>query len=331
MLRRCLCLFCMLSALFFLLGFCFLPEGRLPTLGEAVFARGNGPYVLPQFSPFPLAPVVKKEMPSGETPPPASPEKVVPPDVFEASPAVENGVLAVQNSAGYSFDRAALLASPFSLLSESPRVLLLHTHTSEAYTESDGFSYTPSDVFRTEDQAFNICRVGSAMAEILRARGITVVHDTTSHDYPSYSGCYARSLETIEKNIAESGAFDLVIDMHRDAISDESGRYLKTACEVEGKTAAQALLVIGTDAGGLPHDTWQENLALGLKIQKTLSEMHPGLMRPLHLRKERFNGHAAHGALLLEIGSCGNTMEEALYTAELVGEALADFLLSYTV
>ena len=119
----------------------------------------------------------------------------------------------------------------------------------------------------------------------------------------------------------------MMIDLHRDAIAGGDGGYLKTACEINGKTAAQALVVIGTDRGGLPHADWQTNLALGLKVQKKLCEMYPGLPRPLHLRTERFNGHVSGGALLLEIGSCGNTMEEALYTAELVGNAISALLL----
>jgi len=249
-------------------------------------------------------------------------------DTYVPEPATLGGSLQIKNSTSYTFDADALLSAPFPLQDGQPKVLILHTHTSEAYAPDEKYIYTPSDAYRTEDPAFNVCRIGRALAESLEAAGISTLHDTTSHDYPSYSGCYGRSLETIEKNLALYPTIDVVIDLHRDAISAPDGGYMKTAAEINGKTAAQALVVVGTDAGGLPHPNWQKNLSLGLKVQKTLCDMYPGLARPLHLRTERFNGHAAEGALLIEIGSNGNTMEEALYSAELVGQALSKTLLS---
>ncbi len=327
MLRKRIFFFCILCTFFYLVGL-FLP--RVPLTAEVVFASfaPPSPPSLRFFSALPLAPVREKAVPTSTASP--TPEKESTPadaEIFEAAPALVNGVYQVQNSAGYAFDADALLAAPFSLSGEKPRVLLYHTHTSEAYTESEGYTYTASDAYRTEDQSLNICRVGEALRKSLEARGIEVVHDTTSHDFPSYSGCYARSLETVEKNLALSGDFDMVIDLHRDAIAGADGRYLKTAFEMDGKMAAQALVIVGTDRGGLPHPNWQKNLSLGLKLQKKLCEMYPGLSRPLHLRTERFNGHVSERALLLEIGACGNTMEEALYTAELVGNAISALLL----
>ena len=328
MLRKRIFFFGILCIFFYLVGL-LLP--RVPFSTEVVFASHASPPSLPLFSVLPLAPVGEKTAPV-KTTAPVSTKAPAPADaaIFDAKPALINGKYQIQNSAGYAFDTDALLSLPFSVSGEKPRVLLYHTHTSEAYTESEGYTYTASDAYRTEDQSLNICRVGEALRASLEAQGIEVVHDTTSHDFPSYSGCYARSLETVENNLALSGNFDLVIDLHRDAIAGEDGRYLKTACEINGKTAAQALVVIGTDRGGLPHPNWQTNLALGLKVQKKLCEMYPELPRPLHLRTERFNGHVSDRALLLEIGSCGNTMEEALYAAELVGNAISAVLLEYT-
>ncbi len=247
---------------------------------------------------------------------------------YNAEPAAIENVLQIKNSTDYTVDIEALLNAPFPLESGGPKVLIVHTHTSEAYAQSESYSYVPSDAYRTENTDYNICRVGKQLAETLESHGISVIHDTKSHDYPSYSGCYGRSLSTIEKNLAEHPSIEVVIDLHRDAISDADGNYLKTSAEIEGKQSAQALIVVGTDAGGLPHSTWQNNLSLGLKVQKAICDMYPGLSRPLHLRTERFNGHASAGALLIEIGSNGNTMEEALYCAELVGNALSKTLLA---
>ncbi len=297
--------------------------------GESVFAATPSLSV-PDISFYSALPFVFKPSAEEEQINPAVQSPVVKQEQFktyDAEPAVMGSVLQIKNSTDYAVDTEALLASPFPLGNDGPKVLIVHTHTSEAYAQSESYAYVPSDAYRTENTEYNICRVGKKLAETLERHGISVLHDTTSHDYPSYSGCYARSLSTVEKNLAEHPSIEVVIDLHRDAISDAEGNYLKTTAEIDGKESAQALVVVGTDAGGLPHDTWENNLSLGLKVQKAICEMYPGLARPLHLRTERFNGHASKGALLIEIGSNGNTMEEALYCAELVGNALSKALL----
>ena len=86
------------------------------------------------------------------------------------------------------------------------------------------------------------------------------------------------------------------------------------------------MLVVGTDQGGLWHPNWQENLANALKLQAVLQGAYPGLCRSLDLRTERFNQHAAPGSLLVEVGTNGNTLPQAIRSAELLGEAMAQML-----
>lgn len=234
-----------------------------------------------------------------------------------------NGIY-VQNDTDYYFDIESLIAKPLNL--QNPSVLIYHTHTSEAYTPSPDYTYTQSDPYRSENPEYNVTHIGEVVASVLKNKGINVIHDKTSHDYPSYSGSYDRSLETIEKNLAENPSIQIVLDIHRDAIADSDGNYLKTYAEINGASCAQALIVVGTDRGGLTHPDWQENLSLGLRLQSVMLSKYPGLARPLHLREERFNGHSSHGALLIEIGSNGNTMEEAIKCAEYVAESIASLL-----
>lgn len=308
----------------------FLPwctSTGIPLYSEAVFAEALTFPDLTLFSALPL--VLEKPAVSSPivTPSPSAEPEQTSPSVYTHEPVTDGDTLLIKNSTNYKVDTAALLARPFPLEKGEPKVLIVHTHTSEAYTQTEDYTYTPSDAYRTEDPKDNICLVGKALADSLEKNGISCIHDTTSHDYPSYSGCYSRSLETIEKNLALCPTIEVVIDVHRDALAAPDGSYMKTAAEVNGKTMAQALVVVGTDAGGLTHPDWEKNLSLGLKLQKNLCDMYPGLARPLHLRTERFNGHASPGALLIEIGSNANTMEEALDTAALVGNALAKTLL----
>ena len=159
--------------------------------------------------------------------------------------------------------------------------------------------------------------IGSRVAEILEQQGIGVIHDTTLHDYPSYNGSYGRSRETAEKILAENPGIRLILDLHRDA-AGTVGNQLRTQAETDTGTAAQLMLVLGTN-----HDHWQENLALGEKLYVLLERDTPGIMRPISLTEQRFNQDLCPGSLLIEVGAAGNTRQEALLAAEKLAQAIA--------
>ncbi len=114
----------------------------------------------------------------------------------------------------------------------------------------------------------------------------------------------------------------MVIDIHRDAV-EQNGQAVALSATADGESCARLMLVVGTDQGGLAHPNWQENLANALKLQAVLQGEHPGLCRSIDLRTERFNQHAAPGSILVEVGSNGNTLPQALRSAKLLGESLA--------
>ena len=62
------------------------------------------------------------------------------------------------------------------------------------------------------------------------------------------------------------------------------------------------------------------------QLRTLLEREQPGVSRMIDLRTERFNQHTSPGALLLEIGSAGDTLTEALAAARLVGQAVASLL-----
>ena len=135
-------------------------------------------------------------------------------------------------------------------------------------------------------------------------------------------------MKTIEKNIEEHPQIKVVLDIHRDAYVYADGSKLRVAKEINGNSTAQVMLVLGTDSMGLTHDNWRDNLTFAAKIQNTAELMYPTLMRPLNLRRERFNTHITKGSLLLEIGSNGNSIEEAERAAEYIGKAIATVLIN---
>ena len=166
-------------------------------------------------------------------------------------------------------------------------------------------------------------RIGQRLTELLRQEGIGVVHETTFHDYPSYTGSYANARKTLKKHLEQTPGLCLLLDIHRDALETESGKQLATTITVDGRSIAQIMLVVGTDAGGLQHPQWEQNLALALKLQHQLESICPGICRYISLRSERFNQDMSPGAVLVEVGTAGNTLEEALAAAEILAQAIA--------
>ena len=245
----------------------------------------------------------------------------------EAFSAAEADAITVAGACSYSVDKAVLLTRPSALTAEAdgPKVLIVHTHTSEAYTPEPGWEYDSTDPLRTEDPERSVVRLGARVAELLNAHGIETLHDTALNDYPSYNGAYERMRQTIEGYLEQYPSIEMVLDLHRDAADDPAGMPVAFTAEVDGARCAQLMLVVGTDEGGLTHPDWPENLANALKLQALLNRIAPGLCRDIDLRTERFNQHETPGSLLVEFGCTGNTLAEALRSAEYLAQALCEF------
>ena len=161
-------------------------------------------------------------------------------------------------------------------------VIIYHTHTCESYTPTENSNYVSTGNFRTTDLNFSVARVGTELANNLNNMGFNVIHDTSYHDYPAYTGSYTRSLATINKILGENPNSEFVIDLHRDAIGSSSS-YGPTV-QIGDEIAAQIMFVIGTDGGGLEHTNWINNFKLAIKIQEQANLMYPGLFKPIILR-----------------------------------------------
>ncbi len=247
--------------------------------------------------------------------------------VFTATSYHTSGNIYYKNETAYAVDPSALLTRPcpVELGKEGVQVLIMHTHGTEAYTPSPAHPYEASGEYRTTDPNANLLRVGQEVCDILNQAGISTVHSTTLNDYPAYNGSYNRALKDIEAYVAQHPTIRLVIDLHRDAISS-NGVYYKTSAEVEGQPTAQLMFVTGTDEGGLKHPDWRENLTFQAQLHHRLNGACPGIMRPMSIRSGRFNQHVRPGSMLVEVGSCGNTLEEALAAARIFAETLAEML-----
>ena len=208
-----------------------------------------------------------------------------------------------------------------------PQILIIHTHSSEAYTPAGLDRYEASDTNRTEDKEYNIVRVGDELTALLQQAGLNVIHDREIYDYPSYTGSYERSGAAVQSYLEQYPSIAIVIDMHRDALG-ANGVVYKTMAEESGVCASQVMLLVGTDDSGLYHPNWRSNLSLALYLQNAVSAVHPTLMRPVALVQQRYNQHLTGGSLILEVGSSGNTLQEALAAIRLFADAAAPALLA---
>lgn len=277
-----------------------------------------------------------------------TPVEETPLDVPAPAEAADNGVpartLVPTDPSGYTvFGRCYIstsredplpltaLGEPFAaaLTEEEPQILILHTHGSEAYTPAPGAEVVWSGDYRTTDTRYNVVKVGDEMAAAFGEAGISVLHDRTLYDYPSYSGAYDRALAAIQSYLAQYPSIRFILDVHRDAIEDGQGNQYKVVSPIEGVgTAAQMTLVVGSDGSGLTHPDWMENLKLAVALQQDILTEYPTLMRPLLLRNSRYNQHATTGSLLVEVGAAGNAPEEAHLAGRLFAQRMTEVLRS---
>lgn len=281
-----------------------------PTVASLLLYAGTGRVYCPQST-------TATDQPE-ETAPEASQAPAQP--VYSPEDAV---LVSVTNYPGYDIDIPAMLSQPLNLdlMSTSPTVLIFHSHTCESYENTEG--YTASDPYRTRDARYNMISIGEHLAKCLQDKGIGVIHDTTVHDYPSYDDAYTLSRETVKKYLEEYPSISLVLDLHRDAYQDANGNQATDTVTVNGQEAARLMLVSGTDAGGYTHTAWRENLSVAVKLHAILEKKYPGLCRDLTMRSYYFNQDLSPGALLVEVGTAGDTRQNALYTAELLAEGIA--------
>lgn len=246
-------------------------------------------------------------------------EVVTPNPIAESYNVTYNNVK-IKNQTDYELTNEILTPD---ITIENKNIVIFHTHSCESYTSSPAYTYTPTGNFRTTDLNFTVTRVGTELETYLKQYGYNVIHNTDYHDYPSYNGSYTKSLQTVE-NILQTTPSDIIIDLHRDAIGSRSD-YAPTV-KIGDEEAAQIMFVIGTNAGGLYHPNWQQNLKFAIKIQEKAEEMYPGLFKPIMLTTSRYNQHTGKFANIMEVGATGNTLEQCLTSMKYLSKIMAEVI-----
>ena len=208
------------------------------------------------------------------------------------------------------------------LNSDQPQVLIYHTHATEAYLPTLRTWYGLTESFRSDQDEENMVAVGDVLTQTLEQAGIKVIHDTTQHDNPSYTGAYDRSRETIRHYLEQYPSIKVTLDVHRDAITRDDNTIIAPTATVEGQQVAQVMIISCADGDRIPN--FRQNFTFAAALQQQTAQLYPDLMRPILFDQNRFyNQDLTTGSLLLEFGSHGNTLAQAKRSAVLVGNSLA--------
>jgi len=199
-------------------------------------------------------------------------------------------------------------------------VLIYHTHATEGYADTYGTG------FRTTDTERNVVAMGELICRVLEKAGIPTVHLTELFDSEDWSRAYDNSNAKVTEALKRYPSIKYVFDVHRDCIGNDGEGYVSASTTLFEKSVAQLMFVCGTDEGGSGHRDWRSNLTTALQLQSQIFEKHPSLMRPVNLRRASFYQDTSPCSLILECGTCANTLEEAGRGAVIFAVFLADYI-----
>lgn len=204
---------------------------------------------------------------------------------------------------------------------DEPQVLIYHTHTTESFEPFVRDNMDAEFNYRTTDDTKNMIMVGNAIQAELEAKGIGVIHVTEIHDYPSYNGSYNRSRESIVPILEQYPEIKVALDIHRDAVSSDT-QAIQPYIEIDGKEAAQIMIISGCDDGTLDMPNYMKNFHFACALQKQFESDYAGLTRPILFDYRHYNQDLTTGSLLIEVGSHGNTLEQVQYSGQLIGRSI---------
>ena len=243
------------------------------------------------------------------------------------------GVL-IKNNTTYAFKISDYLTMKDKKLDENkkydpsePIVLIYHTHGTEGYAEEGKSSYPPSSLPRSRDITKNVVAVGKALCEILNENGIPALHDTVMHDDGSYNTAYNNSAKSIKEYLKKYPSIKYCFDIHRDALVSSTSVY-KTVTYDESTPLAQIMFVVGTDSAGANHKTWKRCMSFAVNAQYYLASRLNNLIRPISIKQSSYNQQYPYVGALIEVGTCANTLKEALNSTKILGDVISSMILS---
>ncbi len=197
----------------------------------------------------------------------------------------------------------------FQVGMQGPQILIYHTHTREAYLETDIAVYNAGD-WQTTQSSHSVVAVGEVLKAELESYGFSVIHDTTDHVPPSQSSSYSRSLQTMKEYAKKYPTIRMFIDVHRDAYNNlEAGS--KDFVTVNGEECARMMFVVDNGEGYSVKPDYESNYKLSQAITIELENIRKGFTRPIRIKSHSHNQNVSDMCLLIELGHNANTLEQA--------------------
>lgn len=233
-------------------------------------------------------------------------------DITKASTSADNG-----NNSSNGENQTFQIYNPSlkkNLDNSNPEVLIYHSHTTESYGQ-----YGPDNL----DPTKNVCAVGDEIAkELSNNYGISVIHDTTIHNVLAYNKSYERSGETLDKYLKKYGDFKMIIDLHRDSDPNKAN----VTANINGENAAKIMFVM---AKKNPH--FDKNMMIVNSMLNTAKKNFPNLtigdgVYYYNYGMNYFNQAKSNNAVLLEVGSTPNSLDESKASAKYISRMIAEYL-----
>ena len=190
--------------------------------------------------------------------------------------------------------------------SKKPLVLILHSYTSDRYSDSV--------------EKYGVCSVGQVLADELNSMGIGTVYSSAVHD-SDVGDPLENARETIEFYLKMYPSIKYVFDVG--VMQEYDGeRVVATSGKYMGQSAAQIRFL----ACGNNLTTGKNNLYLASEISKNLSLGDMNLSREIVYDNSIKNSILTPFYLEIFIGSSGNTEAEAILSARALACAFAGVL-----
>lgn len=199
-----------------------------------------------------------------------------------------------------------------------PRVYIYNTHQLENYsaTNFEDYNITP-----------NVLMASYMMKEKLNKENIpTLVETSNISDFLNlngwdYASSYKASRFYIIDTLNKYNNLDLIIDLHRDAISKD-----KSTAQINGKNYAKIMFVVG-----LEHDGYEVNLELANKLNSLIKEKYPDISRGVITKKGAgvngiYNQDLSPKSVLIECGGKENSIDEVMNTTEILTQVIKEYL-----
>ena len=193
---------------------------------------------------------------------------------------------------------------------DNPRVYIYSTHPNEGYLGEKVEGYELDNT---------VILASILLQEKLNEKGIgTIVEERSASQYiKEHNLNYDQSYQATRvflKNQLKNNDFDLIIDLHRDAVPKST-----TTTVIDNQSYAKIMFVANVN--------YKENIALANELNSIINNKYPTLSRGIYNKYvDNFNQDLDSNVILLELGGNYNKMEEVLPTIDALANSIEELL-----